>query len=63
MNIANPYLHGNLDDKKALNLKRWASVASLGVAIILVAVKFVAFLRTDSVSIQTSLMDSRPSSR
>ncbi len=58
MNIANPYLHGNLDDKKALNLKRWASVASLGVAIILVAVKFVAFLRTDSVSILSSLMDS-----
>lgn len=58
MNIANPYLHGNNSDKKALNLKRWASAASLGVAIILVAVKFVAFLRTDSVSLLSSLMDS-----
>ena len=58
MNIANPYLHGNLDDKKSLNLKRWASVGSLGVAIILIAIKFVAFVRTDSVSMLSSLMDS-----
>jgi ferrous-iron efflux pump FieF len=58
MNIANPYLHGNLDDKKSLNLKRWASVASLGVAIILIAVKFAAFLMTNSVAMLSSLMDS-----
>jgi ferrous-iron efflux pump FieF len=58
MNIKNPYLHGKLDDKSSLNLKRWASVASLGVAITLIAVKFVAFVRTDSVSLLSSLMDS-----
>jgi ferrous-iron efflux pump FieF len=58
MNIANPYLHGNLDDKKSLNLKRWASVASLGVAVTLIAVKLVAFLMTNSVSMLSALMDS-----
>src|SRR5262249_21524272 len=58
MSIANPYLHGNLNDNQSLNLKRWASVASLGVAIILIAIKFVAYLMTNSVALLSSLMDS-----
>lgn len=57
MSIANPYLHGT-DDKENLNLKRWAAVASLSVAGILVVTKLFAFLATDSVSLLSSLMDS-----
>jgi ferrous-iron efflux pump FieF len=58
MSIANPYLHGILDDKSSVSLRRWAAVASLGVGIILVAVKFAAFVMTDSVALLSSLMDS-----
>jgi ferrous-iron efflux pump FieF len=58
MSIANPYLYGNLDEKRSVNLRRWAAVASLGVAIILIAVKLAAFLTTNSVSLLSSLMDS-----
>ncbi len=57
MSIANPYLHGQ-DDQKILNLKRWASVASITVALILVITKLFAFLTTNSVAILSSLMDS-----
>lgn len=57
MSIANPYMHGP-DDKGFLNLKRWASVASLSVAVILIVTKLFAFLATDSVSLLSSLMDS-----
>ena len=57
MSIANPYLHGR-DDQKILNLKRWASVASITIALILVITKLFAFLTTNSVSILSSLMDS-----
>ena len=58
MSIANPYLYGSLDDKARTNLKRWATVASLSTAVILICVKFFAFLMTDSVSLLSSLMDS-----
>jgi ferrous-iron efflux pump FieF len=59
MSIANPYLaQGSATDKHSLNLKRWAAAASLGVGVILIAVKFVAFIMTDSVSMLSSLMDS-----
>ncbi len=57
MSIANPYLRGQ-DDQKILNLKRWASVASITVALILVITKLFAFLTTNSVAILSSLMDS-----
>ncbi len=57
MSIANPYLHGH-DDSSNLNLKRWAAVASLSVACILIVTKLFAFLATDSVSLLSSLMDS-----
>lgn len=57
MSIANPYLHGP-DGANNLNLKRWAAVASLSVALILVVTKLMAFLMTDSVSLLSSLMDS-----
>lgn len=59
MTIANPYLHGMTAEDTALNkLRRWAAVASLSVATILVSVKFFAFIVTDSVSLLSSLMDS-----
>lgn len=57
MSIANPYLHGS-DGQENLNLKRWAAVASLSVALVLVVTKLFAFLMTDSVSLLSSLMDS-----
>lgn len=59
MSIANPYLHNqhalNAQDVK---LRKWAAVASLSVATMLISVKFFAFLVTDSVSMLSSLMDS-----
>ncbi|MEZ0260600.1 MAG: cation diffusion facilitator family transporter [Alphaproteobacteria bacterium] len=58
MSIANPHLHGISDGSPPTSLKRWAAVASLSVATVLVAVKFMAFLMTDSVSLLSSLMDS-----
>ncbi len=59
MSIANPYLHDkNPENGKTQKLKRWATVASLSVATILIATKFIAFLLTDSVSLLSSLMDS-----
>jgi ferrous-iron efflux pump FieF len=58
MSIANPYLQGSATDKASLNLKRWAAAASLGVGIILIAVKLAAFFMTNSVSMLSSLMDS-----
>jgi ferrous-iron efflux pump FieF len=59
MSIANPYLHSqNPDSVKTLNLKRWATVASLSVATLLICLKAFAFLITDSVSLLSSLMDS-----
>jgi ferrous-iron efflux pump FieF len=58
VSIANPHLHGFPDGSPATSLKKWAAVASLSVATILVAVKFMAFLMTDSVSLLSSLMDS-----
>lgn len=57
MSIANPYLHGS-DGLENLNLKRWAAVASLSVALVLIVTKLFAFLMTDSVSLLSSLMDS-----
>lgn len=59
MSIANPYLHSA--DPKSLHhmrLKKWATVASLTVATLLIIFKFFAYMRTDSVSMLSSLMDS-----
>ncbi len=57
MSIANPYLHGD-SGKHDMNLKKWATVASLSVAGMLIIVKMIAFFVTDSVSVLSSLMDS-----
>lgn len=59
MSIANPYLHSN--DPQSVHharLKKWATVASLSVATLLIVFKFFAYMRTDSVSMLSSLMDS-----
>ena len=61
MSIANPFLHGednksNRDDDD--KLKRLATIASVSVAAILIVIKLVAYLFTDSVSILSALMDS-----
>lgn len=59
MNIANPYLHGaQPQDAMHRALKRWATIASLSVATLLVTIKFFAYIATDSVSMLSSLMDS-----
>jgi ferrous-iron efflux pump FieF len=59
MNIANPYLNGaSPEERRNMKLRRWASAASLSVASILIVVKFIAYMITDSVSVMTSLMDS-----
>jgi ferrous-iron efflux pump FieF len=59
VNIANPYLHGaQPQDRAHQALKRWATIASLSVATLLVSVKFFAYVATDSVSMLSSLMDS-----
>lgn len=59
MSIANPYLHTeHPDNANSLKLKKWATVASLSVATILISTKFFAYLLTDSVSILSSLLDS-----
>lgn len=59
MSIANPYLHSkNPNDEKTVTLKKWATVASLSVATVLLTIKLIAFLVTDSVSLLSSLMDS-----
>jgi len=59
MNIANPYLNGlHPEERRNMQLRRSASVASLAVAFILIAAKFIAYMLTDSVSVMTSLMDS-----
>ncbi|MCE9507396.1 MAG: cation diffusion facilitator family transporter [Alphaproteobacteria bacterium] len=41
-----------------MKLRRWASVASLSVASVLIVAKLITYMMTDSVSIMTSLMDS-----
>jgi len=59
MNIANPYLNKlNPTEIQNIKLRKWACFASLSVAGILIAIKTIAFLITDSVSLLTSLMDS-----
>jgi ferrous-iron efflux pump FieF len=59
VNIANPYLHSSRPlDAHHRALKRWATIASLSVATLLVTVKFFAYMVTDSVSLLSSLMDS-----
>jgi ferrous-iron efflux pump FieF len=59
MSIANPYLNGpDTEERCNMQLRRSASVASLTVAFILIVIKFVAYMMTDSVSVMTSLMDS-----
>ncbi len=59
MNIANPYLHSTAPlDLKHRSLKRWATIASLSVATVLIVLKFLAYMVTDSVSMLSSLMDS-----
>lgn len=59
MSVANPYFHAdNKDAAEQMRLRRWAAVASLSVAGILIITKFAAYIKTDSVSIMTSLLDS-----
>ncbi len=59
MSIANPYLNRlNLAEIKNIRIRKWACIASLSVAGILIVTKTVAYLITDSVSLMTSLMDS-----
>lgn len=59
MSIANPHFHGSNPAETAnIRLKKWAAVASLSVATVLITIKLFAFLVTDSVSLLTSLMDS-----
>ena len=59
MNIANPYMSASSPaEVRNIKLRRWASAASLSVALILIVTKFIAYMITDSVSVMTSLMDS-----
>jgi ferrous-iron efflux pump FieF len=59
VSIANPYLHGSAPHDAAHRaLKRWATIASLSVATLLVVIKFFAYVATDSVSMLSSLLDS-----
>lgn len=60
MSIANPYkqVHGGGGDPAQLKLRRQVTIASLSVAMILIAAKLVAYIVTDSVSVMTSLLDS-----
>ncbi len=44
--------------EQAARLMRWATYASVGTAIFLIAVKFAAWLMTDSVSLLSTLIDS-----
>ncbi|MEZ5647486.1 MAG: cation diffusion facilitator family transporter [Alphaproteobacteria bacterium] len=45
-------------DAAALRWVRWASYASVGVAVVLILAKLTAFLATDSVSVLSTLIDS-----
>ena len=59
MSIANPYLNKlNPAEIQNTKLRKLACLASLSVAGILIAIKVVAYLITDSVSLMTSLIDS-----
>lgn len=59
MSIANPYLQaGQPAEARTMQLRRFATYASLSVASILIVAKFIAYMMTDSVSVMTSLMDS-----
>lgn len=59
MNIANPYMQGpNAEEAHHIKLRRWASCASLAMAVVLIITKIAAYAMTNSVSIMTSLMDS-----
>jgi len=59
MSIANPNLDGLLPDNLRNNsLRKWACIASLLTASLLIIAKFVAYIITGSVSIMTSLLDS-----
>ncbi len=57
MSIANPYMHGPIEVHN-IGLRRKVTIASLIVAVILIAAKFTAYVITDSVSVMTSLLDS-----
>lgn len=58
MSIANPNLHVDPKTDRDIKLRKWAAVSALSVAMILIGIKFVAFVITDSVSLLSSLMDS-----
>ncbi len=61
MSIANPFLHDkeHSGEKDANNkLRQIASIASVTVAVVLISIKFLAYMLTDSVSLLSSLMDS-----
>jgi len=57
MSIANPYMHGPVETHN-IGLRRRVTVASLAVALILIAAKIYAYRVTGSVSVMTSLLDS-----
>ncbi len=59
MSIANPYIQGSTpDERRNMALRRQVTMASLSVAVVLIAAKLAAYMITDSVSIMTSLLDS-----
>ncbi|MBU6474348.1 MAG: cation diffusion facilitator family transporter [Alphaproteobacteria bacterium] len=59
MSIANPYTRGTTAvEIRNRGLRRQVTMASLGVAIVLIAAKLAAYMITDSVSVMTSLLDS-----
>ena len=47
-----------MPNAEAARLMRWATYASLSLALFLIAVKFAAWLLTDSVSLLSTLIDS-----
>jgi ferrous-iron efflux pump FieF len=57
MSIANPYMHGPVEVHN-IGLRRRVTIASLLVAVILIAAKIFAYRITGSVSVMTSLLDS-----
>lgn len=58
MSIANPHIHAPQALEKDHKLRLYATYASVSVAVLLIAIKFIAFVMTNSVSLLASLMDS-----
>ena len=58
MTRANPNFADSTEADSQIGLRKWATYASVSVAITLIAVKLAAFLLTDSVALLSSLLDS-----